>query len=444
MSDDEFERRFEREFRSYLSANLPGSNPRTSAETAMSRGRKQSNLRALAAGFASLVAVVAIGGLLLLRMPPSTAQTSPSPDGTPAASIPTASPTVTSTPATPAPSPRSSAPVLPPVFVETDIVDRPGVPAELRDKYWSAFGEVGEVGTTARIVLRPNEVVIAYDAGLVASHAVMRDADGGVVGPVVGPNGVTVIVREIRTGAIRRTFDIAEVPDLGVMVGERLFWFGRAPGDGQDPDRGAIWGIDVGNDGQPVQITPPIEEEFGSGSSRSPLYASDGGRVVISTVGGVESISTQIIDVSTMSVRMTIDGENGYALVGDRLLVHRTERRLGLFDVRTNRDVGPALDVFIAQKYLAGDDAFFVQYGIDGEGVYVAAIGADTGEVRVLLHQPSGVLTSYLTDLSTPDLLVLTQPDWDIGSDGNAAARFSLLDPATGALTPDAFVIGSP
>jgi hypothetical protein len=443
--DDEFERRFERDYRSYLSANLPESNPLWTAETAMSREQRRSSaLLPLASGVVAVGAVVALAGVLVLRVP-STAQTSSSPDGTPGASIASASPSPAPV-ATPAPSQRPSAPVIQPVFVETNIVDRPGVPAELRDRHWSALGQVGEVGTTARIALGPNELVIAQDAGLVASYAVLHNEEFGFGVPVVGPNGITVIVREVRTGAIRRTFDTPIVPDLGVMVGERLFWTGKAPGDGQDPDRDAIWGIDVGDDeAEPVQIAPPIEEQFGpDASGRAPLFVSDGGRVVISAVGGLDWIATQIIEVSTMSLRMTIDGEQGNALVGDRLLVHRGERRLGLFDVRTNSDVGRPLDVFIAQKTLAGDGEFFVQYGLDGEGVYFAAIDAATGESRILLHQPTGVRTSFLNDMSTPDLLVLDSSDWEFDSDGIPAARFSLLDPATGELTEDAFVIGSP
>jgi hypothetical protein len=336
-------------------------------------------------------------------------------------------------------------------IVEQNIIDRPGVPAALHDKYWEALGEAGQLGTTARIIVRPDEEILGVDAGLVVSYPVTRDEQFGTVSPVVGPDGVTIIVREIRTGSIRRTFVTPIIPLGGLLVGERLFWWGttsiadEAP---PDPDRGAVWGIDLADSAaEPQQVTPSLQEQFGPGNrSRSPFYVTDGGRVMLSTVGSFEAEATQVIDVQSMSLQATLNNEVVHALIDDVALVHLSESRIGLRHLGGGRRIGPPFRMFQLLKAFAGKDEFFVQYGLgDGSGVFVAAIAADSGESRIVLHQPRGVRTSDLSPtLSTPEILVLLNEDWEYGADGLAYAPMSLLDPVTGELQPDAFMVGSP
>jgi len=236
------------------------------------------------------------------------------------------------------------------------------------------------------------------------------------------------------------------------MVGERLFWWGWGAALGTDPpdlDRGAIWGIDLNDeDSEPRKITPSLTEQFGRDWSRSLLFVSDGGRVIMSTV--VQTMeaakATQVIDVASMSLGMTIDGQIAYQLVDDIALVRRSEDRVGLLNVRSGAKVGSPLDVFIVQRTFAGTKEVYVQHGrSDGSGVDITAIVLDSGTSRVVLHQPSGVITSFLSsELSTPDLLVLLERDWEPGGDGSPYGPFALLNPHTGDLQREAFVVGTP
>ena len=331
-------------------------------------------------------------------------------------------------------------------------MDRPGVPSELYDRYWIALGSVGQLGTTARIDLGRSEAVLGADAGLVASYAVVHDDVVGSTDAIVGSDGVTIIVREVRTGDIRRKFVTRVLPAHGVMVGARLFWWGWGAALKTDPpdlDRGAIWAIDLADAGsQPRKVVPALSEQFGQGWARSPLYVSDGGRVVMSSAAPSmqTAAATQVIDVATMSLRMTIHDEIAYELVGNIALVRRSEDRVGLLDLTTGRKVGPPLDVFIVQGTFAGTREMYVQHGrVDGTGVDISAIPLDSGKSRTLLHQGSGVITSFLnSELSTADILVLFERDPDFGGDGSPYVPISLLNPQTGDLQPEAFVIGTP
>lgn len=371
---------------------------------------------------------------------PASGALSPAPNPSPVASDPG--------PATPVESDVPSSPATRTPFVESNIVDREDVPASLYDKYWivrgswASSGQVSHVGTTARIVL-PNELVLGADAGIVASYAVIND-DQGREDPVIGPNGVTINVRDIRTGAIRRTFDTPVDPAHGLMAGERLFWWGSTlPFEAHDHVHGTIWGIDLTDAAStPREIVPAgeLDDVFGGRWSRSPLRLSDRGRAVTSTVVGDDARATQVIDVSSMSLRTTITDEIAFGVVGTRALVRRPDGLI-ILDLETGRRVGPLLEVFQTLRSSAGDDERFVQYGRgDNSGVYVAAMDLDSGESRILLHQPRGVTTLSLdADLSVPELLVLV--DTNALDEGESELRVSLLDAETGELQPDAFAI---
>jgi hypothetical protein len=329
--------------------------------------------------------------------------------------------------------------------VEAHIVERPGVPAALHDKYWSAFQQAGQVGTTARILM-PGEMVLGADAGLVASYAFIRDAEGSDH-PVLGPNGVAITIRDIRTGATLRTFDTPVIPRDGLMVEDRLFWFGNA--DSIEAPKGsdfAIWGLDLGDAAAtPIKLAPGA-----AGLASSPLRLSGAGSVVLRNLGGLADggVLTQVIDVSTMSVT-TIRGVIVYALDGDRAVVNGGEDRLVVRDLKSGDRVGAPLDAYEHYKTYGSTGEVFVEYGHfrPQQGVYFKAIDLRTGDIRDVLFQPRGELTEYLNPaLSTPEVLVLFDEtdDWEYDSDGFAFGTFSLLDPLTGAVQADAFSIGPP
>jgi hypothetical protein len=331
------------------------------------------------------------------------------------------------------------------VVVEEQIVDRASVPSALYDKDWIAYQQAGQVGTTARILL-PGEMVIGADAGLVASYAFTRDTEGSDH-PDTGPNGVTIMIRDIKTGAIIRTLDTPVIPRDGLMVGDRLFWFGNA--DSIEAPKGsdvAVWAFDLGDPAsKPIKLAPGE-----SGLASSPLRLSDGGRVVMRNLGGLADggVLTQVIDVSTMSVT-TIRGEIVYSLAGERAVVNGGEDRLVVRDLRTGDRVGAPLDAYERYKTYGSKGEVFIQFGHfkPERGVYIKAIDLRTGEIRDVLFQPQGVPTSFMSpELSTPEVLVLfdERDDWEYDANGFAYGTFSLLDPATGTVQADAFTITPP
>jgi hypothetical protein len=331
------------------------------------------------------------------------------------------------------------------VLVEREIVDRPGVPIELHDKYWIAFQQAGQLGTTARIVLRV-EMVVGADAGLVASYAFTRDAEG-TDDPVIGPNGVTIMIRDIRTGATVRALDTPVVPRDGLMVGDRLFWFGNADSIGAPKGSDvAVWGLDLGDPAaEPIRLAPGE-----SGLASSPLRLSDANRVVMRNLGGLRDggLLTQVINVSTMDVT-TMRGEIVFALGGGRALVNGSGDRLVVRDLKTGDRVGAPLDAYEHYRTYGSEGEVFIQFGHfePEQGVYIKAIDLRTGSIRDVLFQPRGVPTSFLSPLlCTPQVLVLfdERQDWEYDTNGFAYGTFSLLDPVTGAVQPDAFSVAPP
>jgi hypothetical protein len=317
------------------------------------------------------------------------------------------------------------------------------VPAAIYDRYWVAYQQAGHLGTTAQIRL-PNERILAADSGLVASYAFIVDEDESEI-PVVGPNGVTIIVRDIRTGEKVRSFETPVAPWDGVIAGDRLFWYANAESvlapKGSDV---AIWAIDLRDPNSSAVKVAPAQPD----SSSSPLRLSDAGRVVLRTVVGPSEsrLRAQIIDVSTLALT-TIEGWNVVGVGGGRAVVRRDERHFIVIDVGTGDRIGSPVELHEHYKTFGSDGEVFVQFGdpTPKVGVYIVGIDLRTGRARELLCQGRDVVTTYLMgELSAPEYLVLFVEDWDVDPDGFVAGTMSVLDTATGDLQPDAFTIGPP
>lgn len=340
-------------------------------------------------------------------------------------------------------------PAVDAAWVEPNIVDRPGVPARLYNKYWQALGEAGQVGTTARIVIPRTEEILAADSGLVASYAVVRDDALGTSEVVVGPGGVIIILRDVRTGAVLRMVETGVSIRSGAMSGALLFWTGDTlPVDGAEGTDAGIWALDTADPAsRPRAIVEPsdLSSEYGPNATRSRPHLRDRGNALVSTIVGDAARATQVIDIATLSLRTTIPGEVAFEIADQTALVRRAEGVV-LLNISSGQQVGPMLKAAEVYRAFASTEEIFVQYGPgDGQGVYITGLGIGTGDVRQILHQPRGVRTTDLSlDISALDLFALLNDDWDYGSDGRAYVQVTLLDPVTGDLQPDAFSIGSP
>jgi hypothetical protein len=360
----------------------------------------------------------------------------------PTVAVPPTAASGTTTPPSAGQTDAPMSPVTNDLWVEPNIVDRPGVPEELYDKYWVAWGQAGHVGSTALLIKPPNEGTLGGDAGRLAS--VVLDDESGE--PLVGPNGVTVIIRDIRTGATLRTLASAIIPSYGLAVGSLLFWTGYGiPRDPIDPLDGGVWVVDLGDPmSVPRAVIPPsdLAAAYGPHADRGRLRLTDGGRTIVTIVGGDTGKATQIIDVRGVAPPMALDGESAVEVSDGRALVVRSRRYL-LLDMTTGEPVGPGLENDLAYWSVVGDGEVFASFA-RGRDLVIAAIGLESGQTRDVLTRSDRDLRLN-PELSTPDVLVLV-PDDDptYDSRGRVQIPVSLLDPATGNLQLDAFTIGQP
>jgi hypothetical protein len=321
------------------------------------------------------------------------------------------------------------------VAFEPSVVDRPGVPAALYDRYWAAFGQAGQVGTTAWMDPPPGEGILGVDAGRVATIPVDDEGE-----PIVGADGTIIVVRDIRTGATLRIVETASTPYYAVIVGSLLFWSPRFDA--------SVWVVDLADPAStPRAIVPSsdLTELYGPNADRAPLQISDGGRAVISLVGGDTARATQVIDVATQSLRVTLEGEAADEIAGHVALVYRPDG-IALLDTATGHEIGPGIEGFLKAS-VVGDGEVLVQVGQNDTGAsIVAALDLETGEVRQLRVRIYATETlDLVTMVSAPSvlgLLPVVGPTYD--ARGRIQLPVTLLDPASGQTVVDAFTIGSP
>jgi hypothetical protein len=336
--------------------------------------------------------------------------------------------------------------------VETNVVDRPGVPAALYDKYWAAHGQVGQVGTTARIEIPSGEWILASDAGRVVTHAANEEGD-----PIIGEGGVELIVRDVRTGMTVRSFTAQTWVTDAILVGSTMIWTGyELPFDPFDPVDAGVFAINVADgSAAPVSVVPPsdLRDSYGSSAVRGLLRRTDQGTAVVTLIEGEEGHATEIIDVASMTLRMTIEDEFAIEVAGSRAILaplHRdsgnpdSPARVRLVDLSTGAEMGSGIGTRqVVSSFLGGDEAF-IQFNTGGES-RITAIDLETGEPRSIFVDSMTTESLELSHrLSAVELLVLLPVDGAIlDSNGSVHLSVSLLDPS-GELRLDAFEIGNP
>lgn len=350
--------------------------------------------------------------------------------------------------AIPSPTATFGGPVVEPV-----VVDRPGVPAALYDKYWAALGQVGQVGTTARMVMPSNEWILGADAGRVASYII----DTKTYSPVVGPEGVTVIVRDLRSGAVIRTFETESDVSEGLMTGSLLFWIGRSlPLEAQDRIDAGVWVIDLDDPASiPHAIVPAsdLAAKYGPRATRGLLKLTDRGRAVSTFVESDTTRATEVIEIASLSVATTLDEfaievVDGLAVIAP---LHKDtgdpsrSQRIRVVELATGSQVGPGVETDLVRWSALGASEVFVQFG-RGADSYITALSLDSGKGRDIRIQLDATETMDLSQrLSAPDVLVLVPGgELTLNSEGKVLLPVTLLDPATGDLQQDAFTIGDP
>jgi hypothetical protein len=363
-------------------------------------------------------------------------------------------------PTTPAPSTEPTEPPFPVrtvVEVNSPIVNRPGIPADLADGWWWSALEAGSVGTTAQLGVPVTERVLHADAGLVVSarYPGENDVNGGPV---------TIVVRDIATGSLIREIATSLRQPVAMVIGRRLFWAGEQVNPPGSNDAltidGGIWESDIDGTSRPIAVVPGGTDITNLNyAGRTAFDVSPSGRTLASGVGGFAGRWTDIIDVEGLRARTRLDGDAVYALTDDTVLVPD----------HAPSDVGGG-GVF-AKDIATGQTLWqFPKGGLEPPAGVAAVEALGSRFVVQLLRQASGgdefvigsldPVTGTLTDRlvrSTSTAVASMSVAWSISSDrtlvlstdgvGSAIADgtpLSILDLTTGAFTRDAFVIGTP
>jgi hypothetical protein len=212
--------------------------------------------------------------------------------------LPTAAPTESPPPSPtdePEPTPDDVFPPRTEIEINSNVVDRPGVPKAVRDEYWWTFhgADVGLLGTTAQLGVPSDEEILDASDGLVVS--VRRTPNE--------PGGSEIIVRAFETGSTVRTIQTKMGWLNARVVGRRLFWAGLAPAAPcQDPYfDGGVWTAEL-DGGEPIAIVEPGKALASCMSGRQVLVSPSG-----ETIGAVLSSYyapdnwIDVIDASSLS-----------------------------------------------------------------------------------------------------------------------------------------------
>ena len=377
----------------------------------------------------------------------------------PSVVIPTIGPTSNPT-IEPEPSPADPSAPRTEIEINRDVADRPGVPADLRGKYWWQASDVGLLGTTAQLGLPSGETVLDAADGLVVSSRLRSD----------GEQGTELVVRSFETGSTLGEVHTLQLLVDARIVGRRLFWTGMRKGDscaGPNVD-GGVWAMDLTAGSAPVALVEPgrvIDCGFGGRG----LLLSASGR----TLGAAMFASPYWIDVIDVArlVRTHRIRDNVWprAITDDTFVQWDQEPTDGIgfgLGGLTAYDLGDGavrwtfpgeadVDHFGPGRTLALGSQFFIEYawnltpeqpqsGSDIDLV-LATFDPRTGQRRELLRQrdtpEENDLANIQGELSVASHLTLRLGDEPIGTDGRS---FAILDVATGTVTWDAFTIDPP
>ena len=395
------------------------------------------------AAWTLLVAVLATGCAAPATSVPPSASPTLEPMTAPTVSVaPTASPTLA-----PDPTPEGASAPRVEVEVNHDIIDRPGVPAEMRNNYWWSYADAGLLGTTAQIGVPSNERILHVAHGLVVST---RDANDGW-----GPS--TLVVRSFETGQVRSEI-VTRIgwPDARI-VGDRLFWTGLEASDqaADGATDGGVWTVDLGG-GEPTAIVEAGTLIDTSLAGRRLLLSPSGRTIgaVLSSYG--TSNWMDVVDVMSASLTRRIEQVWPWAVTDESFLMWDQKPTDGLtfglgavagHDLETSKvrwrfpDQG-GVPNFAPYVTATVDSTFILQYAWQtGDRVerIVAAFDARSGKRLELFIKP---------DQSSEDELEL-QPDMSASgfvalapeNSGLLNRPIAVIEVATGAVTRDAFVI---
>jgi len=373
--------------------------------------------------------------------------------------IPTAAPTTNPT-FEPEPTPAEPAPRTE-IEVTTNVVERPGVPAPLRDHYWWQASDVGLLGTTAQLGLPSGETVEHATDGLVVSSRSRSD----------GEQGTELVVRRFDTGSVLGEVHTLQVLVAALIVGRRLFWTGMRGGGscpaGPNVD-GGVWAMDLEAGSAPVAIVEPgrvIDCGFGGRG----LRLSPSGR----TLGAAMFFSPywiDVIDVASLVRTHRIRDQVWPRAITDDTFVQWDHPPTDGIDfglggitaydledgtVRWGFPGDGDVERFGPGRTLALGSQFFIEYAWNNTperarssaeiDLVLATFDPLTGQRRELLRQRDTPeeedLAKIEADLSSASHVTLKLGDQPIGIDGRS---FAVLDVATGAVTWDAFTIDPP
>lgn len=328
------------------------------------------------------------------------------------------------------------------------VSERPGVPADLRDRYWfTDFGEAGHVGTTAYVLLPEGERVLDVDHGQVVSTSI------GIGG------GSTLVLRDLVTGTLRWSFDSQLRITSAAVIADRLFWAGRPIGvDG--PADGGVWTVGLPKPEEPIQVLEPVGDMVAAGYvERGRFLVSPSERTIATVVGNMGNTHYDFIDTASLEV---------FASVEDRIVFGITDREafaasggdppssfpgLVAIDIETGEPTWRR--TFDERAELAHvhvvANAVFVDFRLEEEQM-VARLAIESGAIEVIhtANLEAAPFTSgvYLApEISGPEHLVLLT-EFSAGDAINASrtgqVAVDVLDVSTNQVERGAFEIGRP
>lgn len=405
----------------------------------MQSGMRRGNLRVSATG--ALVGTVGMVALLLFIQGPGGAASPTPTSSTSESSIVSESAAVSAEPQATT-SPTTNATPSPVIAVGEP---RPGVPEDLYDRYWyTEWGDLGSVGTTAVRSLPDEEVLLDVRNGWVVS----ADYQGAGLSPS------DIRVRTFEPFEISRTIQTDVWVRRAVVVGDVLFWTGPIAGNGDEPRDGGIWAVDLSTQAAPVEVLPGGQDlstfSESSNAERTPFTVSQSGETISSTVGGELGARTDFIDVNGLKVRGTLDD----IVVGvtDEVAITYTggsQKHLTAISIDSGNELwryptanDPDLLLYTSSVTLDAELAF--SYESSARQILVL-VDLSSGHNREIgLTRVGGHQLQLIPSLSTPaHLAFATSPIFqDDLEDGSAS--ISVLDLKTGELTENAFRIDLP
>lgn len=398
--------------------------------------------------FALLAVATAVAALILLRGPGSGEEASAPPSlQSPLESGPAES---TAPEASISPSPTAAVATSPPA-----IIDRPGVPPALYDRYWSvSWGIVGSVGTTAYYKLPEGEQLLAAADGFVASYVWLGD----------GRSPTRIIIRDFGTLEPRRTVETDTWVRQGTIVNGVLFWAGMKAMDTSDapPLDGGIAAMDLQSNGSPTSVVPPGEDLtplMGETTvERLPFQVSPTGRTVASTIAGGSGYRTDVIAADSLAPRAVLD-ESVVGLTDDVAIARRGAPIttgpvvIAAVDIDSGKtkwiyptDDETGISTF-RQPFVHGDRVVLTIHAIRQGADRQLLISIDTrsGDVQQYLSQSDEESWLYIVpELSTGDQLALAKASFEDALSDEGHVGISLFDSADRSLERNVFRIDLP